>query len=46
LLVNILVYNLYLTVRLRVKGSKQLKLNIKDLIKLILKVRDKLRAIV
>jgi hypothetical protein len=45
-LVNILVYNFYLTVYFLIISSRQLKLNTNNLIELILEARNKLKSTV
>jgi hypothetical protein len=45
-LVDILVYNFYLTVYFLIVSSRQLELNTNDLIELILKARNKLKSTV
>jgi len=46
LLVKVLVYNLSLTISLRVEYSRELNLNPKDIAKFILEIRYKLGTIV
>ena len=46
MLVKVLVYNLSLTISLRVEYSRELNLNPKDIVEFILKIRYKLGTIV
>ena len=46
MLVKVLVYNLSLTINLKVKCGKELNLNLKDTAEFVLKIRYKLRTIV
>jgi len=46
LLVKVLVYNFSLAINLRVEYSRELNLNLKDIVELVLEIRYKLGTIV